>query len=325
MRNDSSSRRFSTRIASGFGTIFVVAGFALAAILGIMAQVGIIGAYRRGDADLPTAILIFAFSLILTVIGLGYFYFRYHVVAKRDAWSARQAERNPEAPWLLNEAWAERKVTDHGSLVVAAFLWIWSIGWNGLCAFIYTVNYDKIIAAFHTSWLEASAAVIFPLCGLIGILCAAGATLNWWRYGPSTLHIDTLPGYLGDKFRGHVIARMPSLVPLEAEIICERRLWVRRLRDGKRSQELVTEKVWSSAHPIDAGRLMRTKDGTTTIPIDVPVPAGKPPVDLDDEGGGIQWVLAVRTDHERLPKPAAGAPPPHRFEARFAIPVYARR
>jgi hypothetical protein len=323
--DDTSSRGISARIAETFGTIFTFGGFGFAAVLGIMAQVGVIGAYRRGDADLPTAIAIFAFSLILSVIGVGYFYFRYAVMPMRDARTTRRAALHPDAPWMLDEAWAQRKVTDRASLAVAIFLWVWSVGWNGICAFIWTVNWDKIISAVHESWTDAAFAVVFPLCGLIGVLCAIGATLHWWRYGASTLHIDTLPGYLGDEFRGRIVTRMPSLVPLEVELVCERRYWYWTQSSGRRTREWDTETIWSRAYPIDADRMMRLKDGTTTIPIDVPLPDDKPPCALDEEGAGIQWALAVHTDHERMPKPAQpGAPRAVNYSARFLIPVYAR-
>lgn len=317
--------RSKSRLSVGFGSMFVHAGFAFAAVLGVMAQVGIIGAYRRGDADLPSAIAIFVFSLILTVCGVGYYYFRYAVLPAREARDARITALHPDAPWLLDEEWAARKVVDRGSLTVAIFLWVWSIGWNGLCGLIWSINHDKIVAAFQTSWGEAAAAVLFPVLGLIGMLCAVSATLHWWRYGPSTLHIDTLPGYLGDRFRGRVVARLATAVPLEAELICERRFWVRVLKNGDRSMELKTEQVWAKSYPIDSDRLMRMKDGTTTIPIDLPLPSDRPGCDINEEGVGIQWVLAVHTDHERLAKPVQpAAPGAKNYSARFLIPVFAR-
>jgi hypothetical protein len=320
-----SSRRISSRLATGFGSVFVHAGFGLAAVLGIMAQVGAIGAYRRGDADLPTAIAIFAFSLILTVIGLGFYYFRYAVFPAQQARAARRLAQNPGAPWLLDEDWAARKVVDRGSRTVAIFLWIWSIGWNGLCALIWSVNRDKIIAAFSESWGDAAVAVLFPMFGLIGVLCAISATVHWWRYGASTLHIDTLPGYLGETFRGRVVARLAVPVPLEVELVCERRFWARAMGRGGRSMELKTEQIWSKSYPIDSDRLMRTPDGLTSIPVDVPLPAGKQGTSIDEEGVGVRWALAVHTDHARASGPVkSAAPGAMNYAARFLIPVFAR-
>ena len=320
-----SSSRLSSRLATGFSTVFVHAGFGSAAVLGIMAQVGAIGAYRRGDADLPTAIAIFVFSLILTVLGLGFYYFRFAVLPAQQARAERRLAQNPDAPWLIDDDWAARKVVDRGSHTVAIFLWVWSIGWNGICALIWSFNHDKIIAAFDKSWADATMAVIFPVFGLIGILCAVSATVHWWRYGASTLHIDTLPGYLGREFRGRVVARLAVPVPLEVEIICERRFWGRAMRDGDNSLELQTEHIWSKSYPIESDRLMRTSDGLTSIPIDVPLPADRPATSIDEEGVGIRWALAVHTDHERATGPTkSGAPGAMNYTARFLIPVFAR-
>jgi hypothetical protein len=196
------------------------------------------------------------------------------------------------------------------------FLWVWSTGWWGVTAFLWTVNHDKILAAVHDSWGNTVLVILLPLTGLIGVLAALTVTRTWWRYGASTLRIDTLPGYLGDRFRGSVAAHLPVVPdePLEAEIACERVTW-RRVRDsdGTFSKEYRTVAVWSATHAIEPGRLMRGKDGVQ-IPIDIPLPAGQPPCALDDDGAGIQWSLSVRA-------PEAAGP---RFTCHFHVPVYGR-
>ncbi len=95
----------------------------------------------------------------------------------------RIAAQHPGAPWMLNDAWAARKVVDRSSLAVAIFLWLWSAGWCGACAFIWSVNSDKIIAAARDNWGEAALGALFPIGGLIGVLCAVAATRTWWRNG----------------------------------------------------------------------------------------------------------------------------------------------
>jgi hypothetical protein len=173
---------------------------------------------------------------------------------------------------MLRPDWAARKVIDRSSLSVAIFLWVWSAGWCGACALIFGVNSDKIVAAARESWGEAALGLIFPIGGLIGVLCAIGATRTWWRQGTSTLRIDTLPGYLGEDFRGSVSVRLPAELALEAEIACEKRtyVWVRTPK-GRR-KEWSMETLWSATHKIPADRLMRLKDGVT-IPITVALAA----------------------------------------------------
>ena len=125
---------------------------------------------------------------------------------------------------------------------------------------------------------------------------------------------DTLPGFLGDSFRGSVLANLPTVQPLEVELACERLTW-RWTTDskGRRTKEWRTVTVWSRTHAIEASRLMRIKDGVS-IPIDVPLPDHQPPCALDEDGAGIQWSLTVRAVSEEAP----------RFYAQFLVPVYAR-
>lgn len=320
MSDDTPATAASPRAAGILGAAITHFGFGMAALLGIIAQVGAIAAFRRGDADLGAMIFCVVLGAVFTAVGLGFYYLRYAVAPRRATREEHRAALHPDAPWMRDEQWAARKVVDRSSLAVTIFLWVWSAGWCGACAFIWSVNHDKIIAAARDSWVDATFAVILALCGLIGVLCAIGATRTWWRYGASNLHIDTLPGYLGDRFRGNVVVRMASPVPIEAEIACERRTW-RWSRDekGRRTKVWSTETIWSQTHPIESSRLMRLRDGTTTIPVDVPLPADQPPCALDEEGAGINWTLYVRTDHER-----SNGPTTQRYSAQFLVPVFER-
>lgn len=325
---DDTRVRSSTYIAGGFASLITSLAFGLMALLGIAAQLGVMAAWRRGDIEGPQSIFLFLFSFLLAAIGLWFFYARFVTVPAREQRLARILELHPDEPWLLNEAWAQRKVVDHGSLAVAVFLWIWSAGWLGFCALIWSVNHDKIIAAFHQSWSEAALGVTLVLCGVLGVWCATRSTLHWWRFGASTLRIDTLPGYLGDRFRGSIVVRLPDHTPLEAEIACERVtvLWVRTAKGGRR-KEMSTEPLWSKCWPLERDRMTRMKDGTVIIPIDVELPNNKPPFEVDENGAGIRWVLNLRTDFERVPKQmgaATDALNPAGISAEFVIPVYAR-
>lgn len=323
MSDSSTTSAASSRAGRILGAVVMHLILGSMTLLGILASVGAIGAFRRGDADLATAVICTVVGGVFTAFGLGLYYLHYIDAPARAAREERRAALHPGAPWMLNADWAARKVVDRSSLAVTIFLWIWSAGWCGACAFIWSVNRDKIVAAVRSSWVDAAFAVILPLCGLIGVLCAIGATRTWWRYGASTLRIDTLPGYLGDSFRGGVVVRMPSPVPLEVEIACERRTWHwSRDSKGRRTKKWSTETVWSETYPIETGRLMRLKDGTTTIPIDVPLPDNQPPCALDEDGAGIQWTLYVRTDYERAR--ATPTQPAPGYNAQFLIPVYAR-
>jgi hypothetical protein len=309
------------RPRSVFGSIFVHLILGFMTLMGIAASVGGIAAFNRGETELAAAIICAVVGGIFTAFGIGLSYLLFFVEPRRGAESARMAMLHPDAPWMLRPDWAARKVTDRSSLAVAIFLWVWSAGWCGACALIFGVNSDKIIAAARESWGEAALGMIFPIGGLIGVLCAIGATRTWWSQGTSTLRIDTLPGYLGDEFSGSVKVRLPYAIALETEIACEKRtyVWVRTPK-GRR-KEWSTETLWSATHKIPADRLMRFKD-VSTIPIDVPLPADKLPFALDEEGVGIQWTLYVRTDYKANKAPPGGQVT--RYEAQFLVPVFSR-
>jgi hypothetical protein len=309
----------SPRGVLGSIVVHLILGFMT--LMGIAASLSGIAAFNRGETELAGAIICVVVGGVFTAFGIGLYYLLFFVEPARSAQNARMATLHPGAPWMLRPDWAARQVTDRSSLAVAIFLWVWSAGWCGACALIWSVNSDKIIAAARESWGEAALGLIFPIGGLIGVLCAIGATRTWWRHGTSILRIDSLPGYLGDEFRGSVSVRLPYAIALEAEIACERRMyhWVRGSK-GRR-KEWSTETLWSATHKIPADRLMRLKD-VTTIPIDVPLPADKLPFALDEEGVGIQWTLYVRTDYE-VKSPRPGDPVP-RYAAQFLVPVFAR-
>ena len=295
----------------GSVVVHLILGFVT--LMGLAASWAGIAAFNRGETELAAAVICVVVGGVFTAFGIGIYYLLFFVEPARAAASARIAELHPGAPWMLRPDWAARQVTDRSNLAVAIFLWVWSAGWCGACAFIWSVNSDKIIAAARESWGEAALGLIFPIGGLIGVLCAIGATRTWWRHGTSTLRIDSLPGYLG--------VRLPYSIALEAGIACEKRtyVWVRTPK-GRR-KEWSTETLWSATHKIPADRLMRLKD-VTTIPIDVPLPADKPPFALDEEGVGIQWTLYVRTDFEANKAPPGGQVT--RYEAQFLVPVFSR-
>jgi hypothetical protein len=304
----------AARVANLFGALVMHFFVILATLMGVISVVAGLGAYVRGEADLVGAIFCVVLGAVFSAIAPGFYYLTYVAAPVHAAREARSAALHPGQPWMLRDDWAARKVVDRSSLAVMIFLWIWSGGWCGACAFLWSVNSDKIIAAARDSWGEAVLIVFLPLAGLIGLVCAINATRTWWRYGTSILRIDTLPGILGDRFRGSVLANMPEVVALEALIACERRIW-RWTTDekGRRTKEWRTATVWSETHAIGRDCLMRSKDGVS-IPVEVPLPPDQPACALDDDGAGIQWSLYVRAVETAGP----------RFSAHFLIPVYAR-
>ena len=234
--------------------------------------------------------------------------------------AVRRPTPAPDAPpWMQRADWASRVVVDRSAFSTAAWLSAFSVIWCGACIFIFIVNHDSSAAGGGTTWGDIFFAVIFPLSAVAAIAYTVGALRTWRRYGSPALYIDTLPAYLGDRFRGSVTLRLPDPACLEAIIACERRTyrWVPKTNGG-RKKEWTTETLWSAAHPIGSDHVRRD-EASPTVAIDVPLPADQPATIADAEEVGIRWSLYLRTAHERRE-----SEPPPSYAAQFVVPVFAR-
>lgn len=317
-------------ISDWIGIIITHFMFGVAGVMGLLVLYAGLRLLVTGEQHWGVALLVTVMGMIFSAIGIGYFHFQFFKLPVLHARRRALEARYPGQPWMLRSDWAARRVTD-SSAGVMIFLWIWVVGWWGAILFIWNVNRDKILAAAAASWWEAALGLIFPLAGLIGLTLAWQATRSWLRYGRSVLRIDTLPGYLGETFRGALHAnfrRRPAA--LEAELACEHVRWVTRRRNGKTTRERVTSSVWSKTHPLDTARMMLA-DGAAaaSLPITLPLPADQPPCGLDDNDEGIVWRLTVREATDGIGRRTGGGEDAHDhkeplYSATFEVPVFAR-
>jgi hypothetical protein len=144
-----------------------------------------------------------------------------------------------------------------------------------------------------------------------------GAVRTWWTYGHATLRIDTLPGYLGDTFRGQVAVRLPAKPggPIDVTLVCENVRQLTRRSGGKRVTKTTYDERWSESVVVEPGRLLTAREGATSIPIEIAIPTSQPECELDEEGNGIRWVLRVHSLMEGRPA----------LSFQFEVPVYRRR
>ncbi|WBT37862.1 hypothetical protein [Hyphomicrobium sp. DMF-1] len=301
-------------IGEWIGVIFVLAMFALTGAVGCLTILAGVRQLLSGEASIPKALVLIAVGLVFAAIGLGYFYFRY---VKKPLWDAEQARleaRYPGQPWMQRKDWASRRVT-HSNLGVTALLWVWNIGWWGALAFIGTVNRDKIRVALDESWWTYFLLGAFVFCGLIALRFALAATWAHVRYGRTTLRLDTLPAYIGDRFRGTVEARLRArpVEPLRAALICEQLKWIRIRTGGKTTSRLDVRELARVEREIPASLVMVSRTGAR-IPVEIDVPPASREYSLDSEGNGVRWTLHVDAPDSKQP-----------FSCSFEIPVYARR
>jgi hypothetical protein len=264
-----------------------------------------------------------AMGFIFAAIGVGYFYYVYLRRPLRHARRRALEARYPRQPWMLRRDWAARRVTGSGSGVVGmVIMWLWSVAWWSGLLLIGSVNRDQILAAVMISWGSAAFALIACLVGLAGLLIAVALTCAW-RHDRSVLRIDTLPGRLGDRFRGTLEANFTKRpAALEAEITCERVRRVTKHRGGETSQELESETLWSATHALDTSRILLSEGARAAkLPLDLPLPADQPPCALDDKGEGIVWRLTV---WEPGDYGSGGRDDVMPFSASFEVPVFGR-
>ena len=152
MSTSSTDTPAATRAANLFGAVVMHFFVILATLMGVTALVAGLGGYVRGEADLVAIRAVL--GAVFTAIGPGFYYLNYVAAPVHAAREARRAALYPGQPWMLRDDWAARKVVDRSSLAVMIFLWIWSGGWCGACAFLWSVNSDKIIAAVRNSWAK---------------------------------------------------------------------------------------------------------------------------------------------------------------------------
>lgn len=151
--------------------------------------------------------------------------------------------------------------------------------------------------------------------GLLGLYMAIKLTRAHLRFGMSYLAIDTLPGYLGDRFRGTVSAGLEKLPlePLDAELVCQLLTERRRRVSGKTETSIERTDIWKTRTPIVPGKLLQAGN-RVQIPVSIDLPPDQPETDMK-AGLGICWTLHVSTTGSQDP----------RFSCAFELPIFERR
>jgi hypothetical protein len=129
--------------------------FATAALIGLVAVPAGLRLLFASNEPLAAGLITAFVGSVALAVGIGFFYVTYF---KAPIWAAREERikaRHPGQPWMLNSAWAQRKVV-HSNAGAALFLWVWVAGWWGAIIFIWSVNRDKILAAASASYWEAA-------------------------------------------------------------------------------------------------------------------------------------------------------------------------
>ena len=296
--------------------IFINGIFVVLGIVGMLVVHALFRAWQTGEAGTGEAIAFGFFGLLLSVIGFGFLYVTYVGAPRFLSRIERKRQKYQDRPWLIDRQWRARRVV-HSTKYTAWFMWLWCLVWWGILGFLWSVNKDLIMIELKGTWGQAIPASIPFVAGIIGLLVALSLTWSRWRYGDAVLLIKTLPGYLGDRFRGKVQARLsgPLNEPVGLTLSCGR-LTSKRARstDGGSETIWVTTDLWADQHQLRPAQTTFSR-GVVTIPIDFDLPVDQPESGhiLDDPQ--IVWKLAI-SPGTVLDRPV---------QCEFQIPVFARR
>ncbi len=300
-----------------FGTVvyvlFIHALFAIIGLVGALVIHAMARAWLTGEAGIGEAIGIGLFGLLMAVIGFGFFYLAYVGAPRFLGGLERTREKYRDRPWLINRQWRARRVV-HSTKYTAWFMWFWCLMWWAILGFFMTVNGDLIMAELRGTWEQAIGTSIPFVAGIIGLLVAISLTWRRWRYGDAALAIETLPGYLGEKFRGTVFARLAGrpTETIDINLTCGSMTSERVARtDGSGFTTVwITEELWAAQQQLHPAQTTFS-NGRIAVPIQFDLPAGLP------ESGDIlddpQIIWELRVNSRSMP------------ECKFRVPVFERR
>lgn len=304
------------RLAAIAFALFTHLLFAVLAVVGVLIVNVMFRAWRSAEAGTAGAIGIGLFGLSLAAIGIGFFWFAY-VGAPRivQSWQ-RERGRYRDRPWLTDRRWRARRVV-HSIRHTAWFMWFWCVLWWAVMGVIWSFNKELIVADLAGPWSHAIPTALPVVVGIIGLLVAVSLTWQRWRYGDAVLIIDTLPGYLGERFRGRIEARLaePPHEPVELSLSCGSMTTEKVHSSGGGFETvLVTNELWAWSKKLSPG-LTIFAGGRVAVPVDFELPSDLPESGhvLDDPQ--IVWTLEI----------TPGSVLDRALNAEFQIPVFARR
>lgn len=315
--------------------VLLHATFALATLMGLAALFGGVRLLWTGGEPFYIALLVIIIGGVALCIGLGFFYNYYVKAPSLLAHESRIKERYPDQPWMLRSEWVKRKLV-HSEIGTVIFVWIFVAGWWGLLGLIGYANFDEISAAFSESWSDLAFASLFVAGGLVGLAIAIMMTRKWRRFGRSEFAIETLPGYLGENFRGRLSTTLPlDTKELAVELICESVVWVRTSGGEGRTSGMVITKRGGVREMIAGGPWERRK-GKSVVPIAIAIPEDLPGCQEENEDQEeIRWRLEVYCTDNKSQEAAGqqddgdevdgdGLNPPL-AHCGFEVPVFRRR
>lgn len=249
------------------------------------------------DRGLRTAVVLFHVPFILCFGGVGF------GIIAAVLYGARTSRRQdaivadaPDKPWLLRDEWRDGVLREGNKEFYAAafFAALWnSIAWP--LAILFLLSDDK------KPWWLYLVVGLFPAIGLGFITWLAKQWLRRRKYGASTLRLATVPGVIGGKFSGVVLA------PVAVRAANAVRVSLTCTRVVSSGEDTKTELLWQDERDIakflDAG-----EPGRVGVPVMFTIPSHAQPTDDDKR---VTWTLKAKAQLPGID-----------YAASFEVPVF---
>lgn len=223
--------------------------------------------------------------------------------------------QNASQPWMNNRQWARGSVS-HSSLGALLFLWFFAINWWAALGFMALDRGEQLVDASVPILLLIAA---LTLIGLLTIHTAIAKTIDWIRFGRSTLTIETLPGRPGAPFKGKVRARFKRKPkrPIFVSVTGFTRQWSKKVHTPNEEERLISDvrdiaPFFELEDSIATAQLNKVNDWIA-VPVRFDIPSDMPSSGPAEDDTEVIWKIHMRTTGKNDPK----------FAVEFEIPVYA--
>lgn len=249
------------------------------------------------DRGLRPAVVLFHVPFVLLFGGFGFGMLAAAVYGVKKSGSPQTlAAKATNQPWLVRDEWRTGVLQESSKefYFIALFTLFWNIlSWP--VAVLFLMDDDR------KQWWQFPLVLLFPAVGVGFVVWLTRQWLRRRKYGVSTLRLATVPGVIGGRFSGVVLA--PEAVRAADAV----RLFLTCTREVNSGEDTKTEVLWQDERDIakflDAG-----EPGRLGVPVMFTIPSHAQPTDDDKR---VAWTLK-----------ATAALPGIDYAASFEVPVF---
>ncbi len=211
----------------------------------------------------------------------------------------------PTCPWMWRKDWAAGLI-EYRAGAAAFGVAIMAVLWNGIAFPALYFAYDS--GVFSESIIASVIILLFPGVGILLVLGAVRAALQWRKYGSSLFRMAEVPGTIGGALRG--VIEVPASVSPEngyqLTLSC-----INQITTGTGKQRKTSEQVlWKEERTI-VHELYVQGTTQTILPVLFGIPFDQADSDDTDSDNVILWRLEVKAATSGV-----------EYEAKFEVPVF---